>query len=81
MTRMTIAAFPIVEATDGTSTAVSVWWTWLKGPEVGILTHANNITGNIVTEGKISSNSYQNVYRAGRTDTGANDSSCSVSDP
>lgn len=51
----------------------------IKMTKVSVLTHANNITSNIVTKGKISSNSYQNVYRAGRTDTGANNICCSMS--
>jgi hypothetical protein len=49
-----------------------------KRDKVVILTHANNITGDIITKGKISSNSNQNVNRAGRTNTGANDSRSST---
>ena len=74
MTRMTIAAFPIVEETLGPSGAIISPRFGLRAGEGGH-TVCNNIACNVVAEGEVASDGHENVYGTRDPNTGNNDGS------
>lgn len=63
MTRMTMAALPMVEVTDGVSAKLSATQGWERrgGEEI---THCNNIASHCIAEGEISSNSNKYIQES-----------------
>lgn len=72
MTRMTMAALPMVEDIDGASATLSATQTWRRNMESG-LTHRNDIASHCITEGQIPGNSNKDVEESCNAYTGDDD--------
>lgn len=71
MTSTTIAALPIVEATEGMSETILVSnHTRRQAVE---LTLSNNVAGDIVTKCQVASDCHEKVNTTGTTDAGKDD--------
>lgn len=71
MTSTTIAALPIVEATEGMSKTMSVSNHTRK--EAVEPTLSNNVAGDIVTKGQVASDCHKKINTTGTTDAGKDD--------